>query len=80
MECAQSEDVVHKWLVRFEVISSAPVYGPQFAKPGQTFDGFSVESLQNFTSGEILDAHAEYLGDARRGIYQLSRVARAKDS
>lgn len=73
MKCTQSPDDTRKWLVNFEIISASPVFGPQFATAGQTVDGFSFDSFEEYSAGELLTVHAEYLGDAHRGIYQLTQ-------
>ena len=73
LERTQSTDDARKWIVKFEIINSTAVFGPQFAKQGKTADGFSFDSFQEFNAGELIIAHAEYLGDAHCGIYQLSQ-------
>ncbi|SEN33303.1 hypothetical protein [Nitrosomonas marina] len=71
--CSQSQDDARKWLLSFEIIETSVVFGPQFAEPGKTVEGFSFENFQNFRPGDTLSARAEYLGGAHHGYYQLTR-------
>ncbi len=73
LECARAPDDERKWFARFEVLSSHQLFGPQFSVVGQTAEGVCFESLADFCAGEYLDVHAEYLGDARHGVFKLSQ-------
>ena len=73
LECSQTPDDERKWLVKFEVLSINPVFGPQFASVGKVAEGFCFESLKNFHVGECLNVCAEYIGGAHNGVFQLSQ-------
>ena len=63
-----------KSLVKFLVLGSRPLFGPQFAKDGETYEGFCFESMVNYRVGDRVEAEAEYLGDAHQGVFQLCKL------
>ena len=74
--CNRSAEDARKWMLCFEIMAVTAVFGPQFAKPGKNAEGFSFETFQAFKPGDIVNVHAEYLGDAHRGYYQITRPQR----
>ncbi len=61
-----------KWLLDIEILESKQIMGPNFARVGQSVKGFTFESISNIVPGSILQAKAEYIGDVRKGQFQLT--------
>lgn len=63
-----------KWLLDIEILESKQLVGPNFARIGQTFNGFTLDSVSEISPGFIIQAKAEYLGGARKSQFQLSEI------
>ena len=67
-----------KWDLEIELLEVRPLSGPDLltARIGQQLSGFTFEALPDDATGSEIVAKAEYLGDSRRGLIQLSEVRR----
>ena len=77
---ARSAHFPDKHELTFALLASAPREGPDLARRrvGTTVAGFTFESTAGLHPGSVFLAEAEYLGDARRGLFQLSRLRQAE--
>lgn len=64
----------------FEVLAAQPIEGPDFAtqRVGQSVTGFTFDTSVTLVYGVLVSAEAEYLGGARQGSFQLSKLKVAK--
>lgn len=64
----------------FALLATQPREGPDLAhrRVGTTVAGFTFESTAGLHPGCVFLAEAEYLGDARHGLFQLSRLRQAE--
>ncbi|MBB3192489.1 hypothetical protein [Halomonas cerina] len=71
----------NKQELRFALLESQALEGPDMAhaRIGTTVEGFTFESLSGLHQDDVFLAEAEYIGDARRGLFQLSRLRPASD-
>jgi hypothetical protein len=72
-----------KWHIDMDILDSESISGPNFARKGERAIGFAFEDTPGFSSqqtalGSIIDAEAEYVGDAVRGAFRLTRIWRYK--
>lgn len=74
----QSKEFPDKWLLELEIVESAALSGPNFARPGQKAAGFTFAAAWEAPLPALIEAEAEYIGDARRGTFQLSEVRLAE--
>lgn len=70
----QSKEFSDKWLLGLEILESSALSGPNFAKPGQKVEGFTFTPAWKGPLPALIEAEAEYIGDARRGTFHLTEV------
>ncbi len=60
----------------FELLAAQPIEGPDFAtqRIGQSVKGFTFDTPVTLAEGVLVTAEAEYLGGARQGSFQLSKL------
>lgn len=63
------------------LLESQALEGPDMAhaKIGTTVKGFTFDSLISLHQEDVFLAEAEYIGDAQRGLFQLSHLRPADD-
>ena len=68
-----SERFPNKRELQFELIEALPLEGPDFAshRVGKKVEGFTFDTSFELSQDELVLAEAEYLGDARQGLFQL---------
>ena len=62
--------------LELEVFEIMPLNGPTFAKLGQVVKCFTFEVLDGLSVGDQIVAEVEYIGDARGGLHQITKVGR----
>jgi hypothetical protein len=67
----QEPSVPEKREATLEILESRDIRGPNFAHAGDRVEAFTFEAPPAWTEGTVIRAEAEYLGDARRGRFQL---------
>jgi hypothetical protein len=70
----QSSTFPDKWYVGLEILESKGLSGPNFAHVGDKAEGFNFGNAFDLSSGDVITAEAEYVGDASGGQFQLSQV------
>jgi hypothetical protein len=70
----QSSTFPDKWYVDLEILESKSLSGPNFARVGEKAKGFTFGSTFDVSPGSVITAEAEFVGDARGGQFQLSRI------
>lgn len=70
----QSADFPDKWFLGLEILVSKAMQGPNFARVGETVGAFTFNPPTEVTSGTVVSAHAEFLGDGRGGQFQLTDI------
>lgn len=72
----QSTQFPDKWYLELEILESKNISGGTFAQVGDKIKAFTISSNLNFSVNNIITAQAEFLGDARGGLFRLSNVQR----
>jgi hypothetical protein len=76
LDVRRSERFPQRWDLEIEILSSRPLEGPNFAHPGRRSAAIAFGDLPA-GAGEAIAAEAEFVGDQRGGVFQLSEVTQA---
>lgn len=74
LSLTQSPTFADKWQLELEVINSETRFGGDFAQAGKTISAFTFEEVTDLKEGSVLKAQAEFVGDARGGQFQITRL------
>ena len=77
LSVSQAPSSPRKWLLRLAVRSVEQVYGGAFVRPGDEVDAFTIGDTPGVDVGTVLVAPAEYVGDARHGVFGWTKSTRS---
>ncbi len=70
----QSAQFPDKWELELEILDSQSVSGPNFARVGEKVQGFTFRDAWDLPTPVVIEADAEYIGGAQKGLFQLTNL------
>jgi hypothetical protein len=70
----RSEVFPDKSELEIYILESEAITGPNFARPGERKEAFTLVPVGDLAPGNTIRAEAEFLGDERGGKFQLYQV------
>lgn len=74
LQIDQSSQFPDKWYLELEILATKTVSGPNFAQVEHRVKAFTISLNPNLYPGNIITAQAEFVGDARGGVFRLTQV------
>lgn len=70
----QSAQFPDKWEIELEILDSQSLSGPNFAHVGKQVKGFTIRDAWDLATPVVIEADAEYIGGAQKGVFQLTNL------